>query len=183
MRVISGSRRGLKLDTLEGLVTRPTSDRIKETLFNMIAFELRDSRFLDLFAGSGQMGIEALSRGASFAIFVEKDKNALNVIKKNISKCKFEQSSKVISSDVVLAINSLKSEKEFDIVFMDPPYNKEIEKEVLQALRDLPCISNSTLIIVEASLETDFSYIDDMGYELIKEKVYKTNKHLFLKKA
>ena len=183
MRVISGSRRGLKLDTPEGMITRPTSDRIKETLFNMIAFNLRDGRFLDLFSGSGQIGLEALSRGASFAVFVEKDKNALNAIKNNFSNCKFEESSKVISSDVILAINALKNEEEFDFVFMDPPYNREIEIEVLQALKGSPCIGVNTLNIVEASIETDFSYIDELGYELVKEKVYKTNKHLFLKKA
>ncbi len=183
MRVISGNNRGMQLLAPEGMDTRPTQDRIKETLFNMIAFDVPDAYFLDLFAGSGQMGIEALSRGAAEAVFVEKDKNAINCIEKNITKARLEDSSKVLKMDVTAALNSLNSHEPFDIVFMDPPYNKEIEKAVLNQLKDKSFISKDTLIIVEASLETGFDYIADFGYEIVKEKLYKTNKHLFLKKA
>lgn len=183
MRIISGSKRGMVLETPEGLDTRPTSDRIKETLFNMIAFDIPDCNFLDLFSGSGQMGIEALSRGAREAVFVEKDKKALSCINHNISKAKFEDCSKVYNEDVFSAISRLKCSDGFDIVFMDPPYNKLIEKQVLEALITRDYISDNTVIIVEASIETDFSYVSDLGYSITKEKVYKTNKHIFLKKA
>jgi 16S rRNA (guanine966-N2)-methyltransferase len=171
------------LETPEGLDTRPTSDRIKETLFNMIAFDIPDCYFLDLFSGSGQIGIEALSRGAKESVFIEKDKNALNCITKNLEKAKLVDSAKVYKEDVFSALNKLNSHQEFDIVFMDPPYNKLIEKQVLDSLKDKPFISSNTLIIVEASLETSFDYVSDLGYEITKEKIYKTNKHLFLKKA
>jgi 16S rRNA (guanine966-N2)-methyltransferase len=167
----------------EGMDTRPTQDRIKETLFNMIAFDVPDAYFLDLFAGSGQMGIEALSRGAMEAVFVEKDKNAINCIEKNIAKARLEDSSKVLKMEVSAALNSLNSHGPFDIVFMDPPYNKEIEKAVLNQLKDKSFITEDTLIIVEASLETGFDYVADFGFEITKEKLYKTNKHIFLKKA
>ncbi len=182
MRVISGSKRGMALETPEGLDTRPTSDRIKETLFNMIAFSIPDSCFLDLFSGSGQMGIEALSRGAKEAVFVEKDKKALSCISKNLSKAKFDNST-VYSEDVFSALNKLNNHEVFDFVFMDPPYNKEIEKQVLEQLITKPYIDENTTIIVEASLETDFSYISDLGYTILKEKLYKTNKHIFLERA
>ncbi len=183
MRVISGNNRGMQLLAPEGMDTRPTQDRIKETLFNMIAFDVPDAYFLDLFAGSGQMGIEALSRGAMEAVFVEKDKNAINCIEKNIAKARLEDSSKVLKMEVSAALNSLNSHGPFDIVFMDPPYNKEIEKAVLNQLKDKSFITEDTLIIVEASLETGFDYVADFGFEITKEKLYKTNKHIFLKKA
>ncbi len=183
MRVISGNNRGMQLLAPEGMDTRPTQDRIKETLFNMIAFDVPDAYFLDLFAGSGQMGIEALSRGAMEAVFVEKDKNAINCIEKNIAKARLEDSSKVLKMEVSAALNSLNSHGPFDIVFMDPPYNKEIEKAVLNQLKDKSFITKDTLIIVEASLETGFDYVADFGFEITKEKLYKTNKHIFLKKA
>ncbi len=183
MRIISGIRRGMLLETPEGLETRPTSDRIKETLFNMIGFDIPDCYFLDLFSGSGQMGIEALSRGAAEAVFVEKDKKALGCINKNLAKAKFEDCSKVFNEDVFSALSRIKCPDGFDIVFMDPPYNKLIEKQVLEFLSNKDYILDNTLIIVEASLETSFDYISDLGYTITKEKVYKTNKHIFLKKA
>lgn len=183
MRIISGSKRGMNLDTPEGLDTRPTSDRIKETLFNMIGFDVPDCNFLDLFSGSGQMGIEALSRGANKAVFVEKDKKALTCISNNLKKGKFLDNAVVYSEDVFSALNKLNKNEVFDIVFMDPPYNKLIEKQVLTALIDKSFINEDTIIIVEASLETEFDYVSEIGYEITKEKIYKTNKHLFLKKA
>ena len=171
------------LDTPEGIGTRPTSDRIKETLFNMIAFDLSDCIFLDLFSGSGQIGIEALSRGAKEAVFVENNKDAIRCIKKNIEKAGFNNNSRLYKLDVISALNSLEDSQRFDFVFMDPPYNKLIEKQVLEALVGKEYICSDTTIIVEASLETSFDYINDLGYEILKEKTYKTNKHMFLKRV
>ncbi len=183
LRIISGSKRGMNLQTPEGLGTRPTSDRIKETLFNMISFDIPGCRFLDLFSGSGQMGIEALSRGASEAVFVEKDKSAISCIENNLSKAKFTDEATLYKEDVFSALNKLNGSEEFDFVFMDPPYNKLIEKQVLESLANKSYISNETIIIVEASLETDIDYVSELGYTITKEKLYKTNKHIFLKKA
>ena len=183
MRIISGSRRGLILETPDGLDTRPTSDRIKETLFNMIAFDIPDCNFLDLFSGSGQIGIEALSRGAAKSIFIEKDKKALSCISNNLKKAKLTDDAVVYSEDVFSGLNRIKTSEPFDIIFMDPPYNKLIEKQVLQQLKDKSYVSEDTLIIVEASLETNFSNVSELGFNIIKEKIYKTNKHIFLKRV
>jgi len=182
VRVIAGSARRLQLKTVEGIGTRPTTDRIKETLFNMLQNDIEDCSFLDLFSGSGAIGIEALSRGAEYAVFVENNKNAVKCIKDNLMFTKLSDKARVIENSVLSAINILNGNRVFDVVFMDPPYNKNIEKEILEKLIKSNIIDNKSLIISEASLDTDFSYVSDMGYEVIKEKLYKTNKHIFLKK-
>lgn len=179
MRVIAGTRRRIQLNTIEGSNTRPTTDRIKETLFNMIQDEIYGAKFLDLFSGSGQIGIEALSRGALAATFVENNPKAFKCIEDNIKKTKFEDESTLISRDVLSALATMKSEP-FSIVFMDPPYNTDVEKDVLILLKDKSLINEDSLVIIEASLESDFSYVDELGYYIIKEKIYKTNKHTFV---
>ncbi len=181
MRVIAGTARSLPLKTLEGLETRPTTDRIKETLFNMINMDVPSSEFLDLFAGSGGIGIEALSRGANGAVFVDNNKKAVDIINSNLAFTKLADKALVINSDANMAIGECERQnKKFDIVFMDPPYNKEYEKQVLKRIANSSIISEDTLIIVEASLETDFSYVTELGMNIRKEKLYKTNKHVFL---
>lgn len=183
MRVIAGTAKRLQLKTVKGDNTRPTTDRIKETLFNMLQNDIEGCRFLDLFSGSGAIGIEALSRGAKEAVFVENNKEAINCIKENLIFTKLVNSGIVMSYDVMTAISMLEGRNaKFDIVFMDPPYNKEIEKEVLDRLKQSEIVDSDTMIIVEASLNTSFSYLRDMGYELFKEKKYKTNKHMFIYK-
>ena len=183
MRVIAGSARRTQLKTLEGMDTRPTTDRIKETLFNMIAPYLYDSIFLDLFAGSGGIGIEALSRGAMESVFVEKNPKAMACVKENLQKTHFERKGMTMQMDVMTALYKLEGEKQFDYIFMDPPYDQELEKQVLKYLAGSSLVYEDTVIIVEASLNTDFSYIGELGFSLIKEKRYKTNKHVFLEKA
>ena len=182
MRVIAGSARRTQLKTLEGMDTRPTTDRIKETLFNMIAPYLYDSIFLDLFAGSGGIGIEALSRGAMEAVFVEKNPKAMACVKENLQKTHFERKGMTMQMDVMTALYKLEGEKQFDYIFMDPPYNNELERQVLEYLQDSSLADEDTLIIVEADLHTDFSYVEEFGYELSRSKEYKTNKHIFLHK-
>ena len=183
MRVIAGSARRTQLKTLEGMDTRPTTDRIKETLFNMIAPYLYDSIFLDLFAGSGGIGIEALSRGAMEAVFVEKNPKAMACVKENLQKTHFERKGMTMQMDVMTALYKLEGEKQFDYIFMDPPYDQELEKQVLKYLAGSSLVYEDTVIIVEASLNTDFSYIGELGFSLIKEKRYKTNKHVFFVKV
>ncbi|MBQ3545231.1 MAG: 16S rRNA (guanine(966)-N(2))-methyltransferase RsmD [Lachnospiraceae bacterium] len=184
MRVIAGSAKSIKLKTIDGLYTRPTTDRIKETLFNIIQNDVSDCRFLDLFSGSGAIGIEALSRGASFATFVDNNKEAVKCIKHNLDFTNLVNKAQVIESSVLSAISLLSNKGNlYDVVFIDPPYNNEYEKEVLIRLKDSDIIDEYSLIIVEASKETDFSYIREIGYKIIKEKIYKTNKHIFVQKV
>lgn len=183
MRVIAGSARHLQLKTVEGDATRPTTDRIKETLFNMLQNDVCGCSFLDLFSGSGAIGIEALSRGAGHAVFVENSKKALECIRQNLNFTKLADKGEVFSLDVLDAVRKLDGRKAFDIIFMDPPYNKELEKQVLEALADTSLVDEYTLIIVEASLETGFDYLEDLGYRMKKYKKYKTNAHVFIEKA
>lgn len=182
MRVIAGKARRIQLKTVEGLDTRPTTDRIKETLFNMIAHGLCDSSFLDLFAGSGAIGIEALSRGAKDAVFVEKNPKAVVCIKDNLKNTGFTSQAEVLSMDVRNALSLIEGRRKFDYVFMDPPYDHLLEKEILTNLAKSNLLNDGALIIVEASLETDFDYVEHLGYEVIKRKEYKTNAHLFLER-
>ena len=129
MRVITGSARGRRLETLEGEDVRPTADRIKEAVFSIIQFQTEGRSFLDLFAGSGQMGIEALSRGAKNACFVDSAKKSIEVVKRNLKTTKLEQNAKVCRLDwqSFLSMNTTK----FDIVFLDPPYGKGILQDAL----------------------------------------------------
>lgn len=183
MRVISGKARRTVLKTIEGMDTRPTTDRIKETLFNMINSEIYDCSFLDLFSGSGGIGIEALSRGAKRAVFVENNRKAVDCIKDNLERTHLKEFALVCETDVLGYLNRIKTSSEvFDIIFMDPPYNKEIEKDVLYSLKDSSIIGRNTLIIVEASLETKFDYLNDIGFSIEKRKEYKTNVHMFIKR-
>lgn len=181
MRVIAGKAKRLNLKTIEGLDTRPTTDRIKETLFNMINVQLADCDFLDLFSGSGAIGIEALSRGAKSAVFVENNRSAINCIKDNLRTTKLDDNGVILTLDVMSAIRSLEIQgRVFDIIFMDPPYNHLLEKQVLEALQYSNIIYYNTIIIVEASIDTRFDYLENTKFKIYKEKKYKTNKHVFI---
>ena len=184
MRVISGTARSLKLQTIEGMDTRPTTDRTKETLFNVIGSNLSGITFLDLFSGSGAIGIEALSRGAKKVYFVEENKKAVECIRQNLIHTKLEEDAVVMSQNVFLALeDSLFSKMaSFDIIFMDPPYGKELEKRVLLKLNEVKELDEDIMIVVESDLKTEFSYLEETMFEIYKEKRYKTNKHTFIRK-
>ena len=181
MRVIAGTARRLPLKTPEGISTRPTTDRVKETLFNILQPYLEDCIFIDLFSGSGGIGIEALSRGARHAYFVDNNKDAFSCIQQNVRFTKMEERATLFRQDVCGAL-ALIHEKEADIIFMDPPYGEGYEKKVLAVLADKAYVTDDTWIIVEAELLEDFSFSDSFGFEVIREKTYKTNKHVFLKR-
>ena len=191
MRVIAGKARRLLLKTIEGQDTRPTTDRIKETLFNILNPDLPGSTFLDLFSGSGGIGIEALRRimdgnfrGADRAVFIEMNPKAAECIRENLQTTKLEEESVVMNCDVLTGLRRLEGKDYvFDFVFMDPPYGKELERQVLEYLASSPLISEDTLLIVEADLNTGFEYLESMGYECRREKIYKTNKHVFIAKG
>ena len=181
MRVIAGSKRRTLLKTIAGDNTRPTTDRIKETLFNILQDDLYACHFLDLFAGSGQMGIEALSRGAGEAVFVENNKEALACIRDNLQKTAFTNQATVMGQDVLSALSTLSVSAPFDIVFMDPPYKLEIEEAVLIALAKKNLVRENSLIIIEADLKRDFSFVCQCGFYIDRIKTYKTNQHVFLR--
>ena len=182
MRVIAGTARGKNLVTPQGRHTRPTADRIKETLFNIIQADVPESRFLDLFSGSGGIAIEALSRGAKEAVFVDNNRESILCIKENIKKTGFSDVVQVMQAEAMQAIRRLSNTgKVFDIIFMDPPYNYGIEKDVIELLLKSPVVQEDTLIIAETSIETDISYMEGFSCKLEKIKEYKTNKHIFLR--
>ncbi len=180
MRVIAGSARRVMLKTPEGMDTRPTQDRIKETLFNMLQYEIADTVFLDLFAGSGAIGIEALSRGAKQAVFVEQDERAVRIIRENLKAARLEDRAVVMHCDALSALRRLEGAYRFDFIFMDPPYDHGLEKQMLSALKDSALIDKESTVIIEASLDTDFDYLESIGFIMEKNKKYKTNRHVFV---
>ncbi len=182
MRVIAGTARSMPLRTLKGTDIRPTTDKTKETLFNIMQFRIPGCRFLDLFAGTGAIGIEALSRGASAAFFVEKDRRAHSLIAENLAYTKTDARAKLIRGDVLQVLAQLEREEPFDIIFMDPPFDQGLEKDVLTYLSDSGIPAPGGLIIAEASAGTDFSYLPDLGYEVVKRKLYTHSSHIFLRK-
>ncbi len=182
MRVIAGTAGSLPLKAPEGLDTRPTTDRIKETLFNMLQPYIPGGVFLDLFSGSGAIGIEAISRGAEKAYFIDNSPKALACIRQNLTFTKTANRAIVLKQDVCSALSGIREGK-VNIVFMDPPYGCGYEKSVLSQLRESDYITKDTLIIVEADLKTDFSYLSELGFYIEKDKRYKTNRHVFLKRS
>lgn len=183
MRVIAGSRRSMPLVAPKGLDTRPTQDRTKETLFNVLQNDIPGALFVDLFSGSGGIGIEALSRGARKAYFVDNNKAALACIKENLRFTRFTEDSVVMETDVMIALSQLKKESEIDVIFLDPPYNSGMEEQVLRELANMPYISPYSIIVVEAALNTEFDYLSELNLEIYKVKRYKTNQHVFIKRG
>lgn len=181
MRVISGSARGLKLKAPDGFSTRPTTDRIKESLFNIIAADLYDCRFLDLFSGSGAIAIEALSRGAEKAVMVDADIKSIKVINDNINAARVSDRAEVIKCDVVTAISRLGARGDkFDIIFMDPPYNRDFINNALNAVVKADILSDSGYIIAEQSIEDAVPEINGLRVWRIKD--YKITKMTFLER-
>ena len=152
MRVITGSARGRKLLTLEGEDVRPTTDRVKEAVFSSIQFEIEGRDFIDVFAGSGQMGIEALSRGAASAVFIDRDRTAVQIVKDNLKTCGL--SGTVLCGD---SLSYLRSCGKFDLIFVDPPYDSGLYDDVLQTINQVDILSEGGIIIVEARRETPLS--------------------------
>lgn len=181
MRVIAGVARSMPLKTPEGPDTRPTTDRIKETLFNILQNDVPGAVFVDMFSGSGGIGIEALSRGAKKAYFIENAPSALSCIQQNLQFTRLADKAIVLKNDAVAGLSGI-FEKAVDIIFMDPPYENGHEERVLGVLQNMKYVTEDTLIIVEASLQTDMDYAPDYGFEVIRQKKYKTNKHIFLKR-
>ena len=174
MRIITGRARGTKLVTLEGDNTRPTSERVKEAVFSMIQFDIEGRRVLDLFAGSGQMGLEALSRGASEACFVDNSKAAVSVIKQNIAKTHFENESTVILGNAEDYLKRISGGKQFDLVFIDPPYATRCHGEMLELLLKYNLLRPHATVVCESGEEDIFSSLPQLtlNFEVIKKARY-----------
>jgi len=163
LRVISGRLKGKKLFALKGLSLRPTSDRVREAIFDILQKFPPGERVLDLFAGTGALGIEALSRGAKRAVFVEGSASSCAVLLRNIESCQLSSQAEVLAREVQAGLKALESRKEvFDLVFLDPPYGKGL---ALQALRDLSrgsLLAPDALIVAEHSPQEDLAFIPDL---------------------
>ncbi len=148
MRIISGMRKGLKLKSPEGMNTRPTTDRVKESIFNLLQFCLPCTSVLDLFAGSGALGIEALSRRSSHVVFVDQSKQSIALVRDNLSAAQFQENATVLCTD---ALSYLKGcSKSFDLIFLDPPYNKGLLHPVLQVIAERDLLMEGGIIVVES---------------------------------
>ena len=147
MRVISGSARGAKLRTIEGNDTRPTTDKVKGAIFNILANDIYGKKVLDLFAGSGALGIEALSRGAKMAVFAEKSAAAAEIIRQNLEHTKLADKAKVLKNDVFAVVKTI-TEK-FDLIFLDPPYADELAGETIKAVDEAKILEDGGIIIAE----------------------------------
>ena len=179
MRVISGSARGVALKTPSGLETRPTADRVKEALFSIIHFDLPGARVLDLFGGTGQLGIEALSRGASFAQFVDEREGACRIIKENLKRTKFENCANVMRQDYATYLRNTK--EKFNIILLDPPYVEVFLENALKMITEIDILQSGGIIVTERPIEKDLTF-DFSGYSRSKDYKYgKTLLTLFYK--
>ena len=170
MRIITGKARGIRLATLEGENTRPTSERAKEAVFSMLQFEIEGREVLDLFAGSGQMGLEAVSRGASCAVLVDKAKDAAAVISKNIEKTKLGDSCRLFCADVNDYIRTSAGRRKFDIVFIDPPYALHAVPATLEALLKAGLLKPTSTVVCESEESDVFATNPQLGeqFEVLK---------------
>ena len=169
MRVITGKARGVQLKTPEGMLTRPTADRVKEALFSIINFDLPGASVLDLFAGTGQLGIEALSRGANRAVFIDAREDACKIIRENILRTKFENQARVIRSDYLEYLRRCK--EKFDIILLDPPYAEVFLENALKSITEIDILQSGGIIIAERPIEKEL-LLDFEGFTRSKDYKY-----------
>ena len=183
MRIITGLARGVRLQTLEGDATRPTAERVKEALFSMIQFDLEDTEVLDLFAGRGQLGLEALSRGAAHAVFTDVSSDASAIVKANAQKTRLFEKCRVLTMDYKDYIRAAAGKYKFDFIFLDPPYAMKLIPEVLKKINAAGILNRDGVIVCES--EDDNILTDDKleaAYTIIKQAKY-GRIHLTLLKA
>ncbi len=181
MRIISGTARGTKLYTLNGDSTRPTLDRVKESIFNIIQKNILDSALLDLFAGSGAIGLEAASRGAKKVILCDKSKDAINIINKNIEKTHLKEKVEVYNQDYEQCLEKV-SQYKFDLIYLDPPYEFNMWKELLNKIIEKKLITDETIIIIETdNKERVINQLKETKIEITSQKKYGRAEIIFLK--
>ncbi len=169
MRVITGKARGIQLKTPEGMQTRPTIDRVKEALFSIINYDIPGAAVLDLFGGTGQLGIEALSRGAKFAVFVDTREDACKLIRENLKRTKLEGEGRVVRSDYLEYLSRCK--EHFDIIFLDPPYAEVFLENALNRIREIDILQSGGIIVTERPLGKDLPW-EMAGYSRSKDYKY-----------
>lgn len=169
MRVITGTARGVQLKTPEGMVTRPTTDRVKEAMFSIIQFEIPGAAVLDLFGGTGQLGIEALSRGAKNAVFVDAGEPACRLIRENLKKCRMDDKAKVVRSDYLDYLSRTK--EQFDIILLDPPYAEVFLENALKRITEIDILHSNGIIVAERPLGKELPWEFD-GYQRSKDYKY-----------
>ena len=169
MRVITGKARGVSLKTPEGLQTRPTTDRVKEALFSVIQFDIPTAVVLDLFGGTGQLGIEALSRGAKRAVFVDDSEKACKLIRENLRRTRLEQEASVIRCDYLAYLR--RCTEKYDIVFLDPPYAEVFLENALKMITEIDILQSGGIIVTERPLGKDLPY-EFEGYTRSKDYKY-----------
>lgn len=177
MRVITGTARGRRLNELKGMETRPTTDKVKESIFNCIQFDVEDARVLDLFAGTGQLGIEALSRGAQSAVFVDKRTDAAKLVRDNLALCQLSDRAQVICGDSMGYLSSLRTR--FDIIFLDPPYADDLLERAIAHIARFDILSPHGIIVAESpmdkalpALEAPYGIYREYRYGKIKVTIY-----------
>lgn len=185
MRIISGKHRGTKLYTLEGLNTRPTLDRVKEPLFSILQNELPEAVILDLFAGSGALGLEAISRGAQKAILCDNSDKAIHIIEQNVDKLKSKSEIQILKNDYLKALEILKTKKErFDIIFLDPPYNTDFAEKASETILQNDLLKDDGIIVIETDRKK--AVMQTMNQlpmvEIYDERKYGRAELLFLRK-
>ena len=182
MRIISGKARGTKLYTLEGENTRPTLDRVKESIFNIIQADIQEAEVLDLFAGSGAIGLECLSRGASKAVMCDKSKEAINIIRKNVEKTHMEAQAQILNLDFEKCLDNLKG-KQFDIIYIDPPYETDYIYKAIKKINENNITKENSLIIAETDDEKRIEEeIKNLEIEIVDKRKYGRATIIFLKK-
>lgn len=169
MRVITGKARGVQLKTPEGMLTRPTADRVKEALFSIINFDIPGAKVLDLFGGTGQLGIEALSRGAESAVFVDEREDACKIIRENLRRTRLEEHGKVLRSDYLQYLRRCKDK--FDIILLDPPYAEVFLENALKCITEIDILQSGGIIVTERPLGKELPYVFD-GYTRSKDYKY-----------
>ena len=180
MRIISGKARGTKLFTLEGENTRPTLDRVKESIFNIIQNEIEGAKILDLFAGSGAIGLEFLSRGAEKAVLCDKSKEAINIIKKNVEKTHFQNNVQIYNIDFESCLEKIKNEQ-FDIIYLDPPYETDYIIKSLEKIIKEKIAKEESLIIIETDDELRIEkQIENIDMKIVDKRKYGRATIIFL---
>ena len=169
MRVITGKARGVNLKTPDGMKTRPTTDRVKEAMFSIIQFEIPGGKVLDLFGGTGQLGIEALSRGAESAVFVDAGEDACKLIRENLRRTKLESQAKVIRADYQQFLSSTK--EKFDIILLDPPYAEVFLENSLNRISEIDILQTNGIIVTERPIEKALNW-DFPGFSRSKDYKY-----------
>ena len=169
MRVITGSARGVQLKTPEGMVTRPTTDRVKEAMFSIIHFDIPGAHVLDLFGGTGQLGIEALSRGAKSAVFVDAGEPACRLIRENLKRTRLESQGKVVRSDYLAYLE--RAREQFDIILLEPPYAEVFLENALNKITEIDILRTGGIIVAERPLGKELPW-EYQGYERSKDYKY-----------